>query len=199
AIATTLAYLYGHHPKLSDTNAFRVLAAASFLDLQVCRSVKFLVGGASLKVFHEMVSAGVEPNVHTYGALINGCGRAGEVAKAFGAYGILRSKVLSHNWDNEDELDKIENFTLSSSSANLGSVEALDKSKYMDDLRAVRNRTLSCLKHMLKEKLNLVLMLLKKLQKILRALSLGAPQTSSSSDPNEARRTAKLAKLDTLK
>lgn len=29
-----LAYLYGHHPKLNDTNAFRVLAAASFLDLQ---------------------------------------------------------------------------------------------------------------------------------------------------------------------
>ncbi|XP_050372465.1 uncharacterized protein LOC126790317 [Argentina anserina] len=34
AIATALAYLYGHHPKLSDGNAFRVLAAASFLDLQ---------------------------------------------------------------------------------------------------------------------------------------------------------------------
>ena len=43
-----------------------------------------------------MVSAGVEPNVHTYGALIDGCGRAGEVAKAFGAYGIMRSKVLLH-------------------------------------------------------------------------------------------------------
>lgn len=48
------------------------------------------------QVFHEMVSAGVEPNVHTYGALIDGCGRAGEVAKAFGAYGIMRSKVLLH-------------------------------------------------------------------------------------------------------
>lgn len=35
AIAMALAYLYGHHPKLNDTNAFRVLAAASFLDLQV--------------------------------------------------------------------------------------------------------------------------------------------------------------------
>lgn len=35
AIATSLAYLYGHHPKLNDSNAFRVLAAASFLDLQV--------------------------------------------------------------------------------------------------------------------------------------------------------------------
>ncbi|KAL5701247.1 hypothetical protein ACHQM5_026607 [Ranunculus cassubicifolius] len=34
AIAIALAYLYGHHPKLNDTNAFRVLAAASFLDLQ---------------------------------------------------------------------------------------------------------------------------------------------------------------------
>lgn len=34
AIAIALAYLYGHHPKLNDNNAFRVLAAASFLDLQ---------------------------------------------------------------------------------------------------------------------------------------------------------------------
>ncbi|KAK7854822.1 pentatricopeptide repeat-containing protein mrl1 [Quercus suber] len=39
-----------------------------------------------------MVNAGVEPNVHTYGALIDGCARAGQVAKAFGAYGIMRSK-----------------------------------------------------------------------------------------------------------
>lgn len=35
ATAVALAYLYGHHPKLNDNNAFRVLAAASFLDLQV--------------------------------------------------------------------------------------------------------------------------------------------------------------------
>ncbi|QHO37997.1 Putative germ cell-less protein-like 1-like [Arachis hypogaea] len=34
AITMALAYLYGHHPKLNDNNAFRVLAAASFLDLQ---------------------------------------------------------------------------------------------------------------------------------------------------------------------
>ncbi|KAG6483987.1 uncharacterized protein LOC122016308 isoform X1 [Zingiber officinale] len=34
AIAVALAYLYGHHPKLNNTNASRVLAAASFLDLQ---------------------------------------------------------------------------------------------------------------------------------------------------------------------
>ncbi|KAG9444555.1 hypothetical protein H6P81_015895 [Aristolochia fimbriata] len=34
AVTTCLAYLYGHHPKLNDSNAFRVLAAASFLDLQ---------------------------------------------------------------------------------------------------------------------------------------------------------------------
>lgn len=45
------------------------------------------------QVFHEMVNAGVEPNVHTYGALIDGCAKAGQIAKAFGAYGILRSKV----------------------------------------------------------------------------------------------------------
>ncbi|KAL8167189.1 hypothetical protein V2J09_008688 [Rumex salicifolius] len=35
AIALALAYLYGHYPKLNDSNAYRVLAAASFLDLQV--------------------------------------------------------------------------------------------------------------------------------------------------------------------
>jgi hypothetical protein len=35
AIAIALAYLYGQPPKLTDSNAFRVLAAASFLDLQV--------------------------------------------------------------------------------------------------------------------------------------------------------------------
>lgn len=35
AITLAFAYLYGHHPKLNDNNAFRVLAAASFLDLQV--------------------------------------------------------------------------------------------------------------------------------------------------------------------
>lgn len=40
-----------------------------------------------------MVNTGVEANVLTYGALIDGCARAGQVAKAFGAYGIMRSKV----------------------------------------------------------------------------------------------------------
>ncbi|XP_065863655.1 uncharacterized protein [Euphorbia lathyris] len=34
AIGMALAYLYGHLPKLNDNNAFRVLASASFLDLQ---------------------------------------------------------------------------------------------------------------------------------------------------------------------
>ncbi|GER33340.1 BTB/POZ domain-containing protein [Striga asiatica] len=34
AMEMALAYLYGHYPKLNDDNAFRVLAAASFLDLQ---------------------------------------------------------------------------------------------------------------------------------------------------------------------
>lgn len=34
AIAIALAFIYGHYPKLNDNNAFRVLAAASFLDLQ---------------------------------------------------------------------------------------------------------------------------------------------------------------------
>ncbi|XP_043721298.1 uncharacterized protein LOC122668824 isoform X1 [Telopea speciosissima] len=34
SIEMALAYLYGHHPTLNDSNAFRVLAAASFLDLQ---------------------------------------------------------------------------------------------------------------------------------------------------------------------
>ena len=35
AVCIALAYLYGHQPKLNDGNAFRVLAAASFLDLRV--------------------------------------------------------------------------------------------------------------------------------------------------------------------
>ena len=35
AVTIALAYFYGHHPKLNDINAFGVLAAASFLDLQV--------------------------------------------------------------------------------------------------------------------------------------------------------------------
>lgn len=39
AIAVGLAYLYGHYPKLDDSNAFRVLAVASFLDLQVLWSI----------------------------------------------------------------------------------------------------------------------------------------------------------------
>eukprot|EP01018_Ginkgo_biloba_P006204 Gb_33591 [translate_table: standard] len=34
AVAVALAYLYGHHPELKADNAFRVLAAASFFDLQ---------------------------------------------------------------------------------------------------------------------------------------------------------------------
>ena len=40
AVTMALAYLYGHYPKLNDRNAFRVLAVASFLDLQVlnCRN-----------------------------------------------------------------------------------------------------------------------------------------------------------------
>jgi hypothetical protein len=36
AVETALAYLYGH--QLDDSNAFRVLAAGSFLDLQVSYS-----------------------------------------------------------------------------------------------------------------------------------------------------------------
>lgn len=39
AIAMALAYLYGFHPQLNDKNAFRVLAAASFLDLQVIQII----------------------------------------------------------------------------------------------------------------------------------------------------------------
>ncbi|KAK2982671.1 hypothetical protein RJ640_027659 [Escallonia rubra] len=48
---------------------------------------------AAAHVFDEMVNAAVEPNVHTYGAFINGCAKAGQVAKAFGAYDIMRSKL----------------------------------------------------------------------------------------------------------
>ena len=35
AIAMALAYLYGHHPKLNDNNAFRVLAGLSFADPKI--------------------------------------------------------------------------------------------------------------------------------------------------------------------
>lgn len=37
---------------------------------------------------------GVEANVHTFGAMIDGCARAGQLPKAFGAYGIMISKVM---------------------------------------------------------------------------------------------------------
>lgn len=43
AVDMALAYLYGQHPKLNDSNAFRVLAAASFLDLQVNCSLSWLL------------------------------------------------------------------------------------------------------------------------------------------------------------
>lgn len=44
-------------------------------------------------MFHEMELHGVEPSVHTFGAMIDGCARAGQLPKAFGAYGIMISKV----------------------------------------------------------------------------------------------------------
>jgi pentatricopeptide repeat protein len=47
----------------------------------------------SQQVFHEMEMAGIEANAHTFGAMIDGCARAGELPKAFGAYGIMISKV----------------------------------------------------------------------------------------------------------
>lgn len=53
AIAMALAYLYGHHPKLNDNNAFRVLAAASFLDIQV--NILLLSMGLMLANFHSCV------------------------------------------------------------------------------------------------------------------------------------------------
>jgi len=37
---------------------------------------------------------GIEANVHTFGAMIDGCARAGHLPKAFGAYGIMISKVM---------------------------------------------------------------------------------------------------------
>lgn len=46
------------------------------------------------QIFHEMEVAGVEANVHTFGAMIDGCARAGQLPKAFGAYGIMISKVM---------------------------------------------------------------------------------------------------------
>lgn len=39
----------------------------------------------------------IDANVHTFGAMIDGCARAGQLPKAFGAYGIMMSKVCSLN------------------------------------------------------------------------------------------------------
>jgi len=55
AIAIALAYLYGYHPKLDDSNAFRVLAAASFLDLQVSLVVNLFIILGTSRVFMCMV------------------------------------------------------------------------------------------------------------------------------------------------
>lgn len=49
------------------------------------------------EVFHDMLSAGIEPNVNTYNALIDGCAKAGQVAKAFGACRIM--SVISVGFD----------------------------------------------------------------------------------------------------
>lgn len=40
-----------------------------------------------------METAGVKANAHTFGAMIDGCARAGQLPKAFGAYGIMMAKV----------------------------------------------------------------------------------------------------------
>ncbi|KAI7748542.1 hypothetical protein M8C21_024110, partial [Ambrosia artemisiifolia] len=65
--------------------------------IQVCRSQKAVKEAfcfvslipipilSTHNVFHEMVNFGVEPSIHTYGALIDGCAKAGQVSKAFGA------------------------------------------------------------------------------------------------------------------
>ena len=45
------------------------------------------------QIFHEMETAGVKANAHTFGAMIDGCARAGQLPKAFGAYGIMMAKV----------------------------------------------------------------------------------------------------------
>jgi pentatricopeptide repeat protein len=39
-----------------------------------------------------MEAAGIEANVHTFAAMIDGCARAGQLPKAFGVYGIMISK-----------------------------------------------------------------------------------------------------------
>ncbi len=41
-----------------------------------------------------MEAAGIEANVHTFAAMIDGCARAGQLPKAFGVYGIMISKVF---------------------------------------------------------------------------------------------------------
>ncbi|EFJ17144.1 hypothetical protein SELMODRAFT_115078, partial [Selaginella moellendorffii] len=46
------------------------------------------------QVYREMESVGVEANLLTYGAIIDGCARTGELAKAFGIYRIMLSKKI---------------------------------------------------------------------------------------------------------
>jgi len=46
-----------------------------------------------LQFFYQMESCGVKPNRHTMCVLIDGCGREGLVAKAFGIYGMMQAKV----------------------------------------------------------------------------------------------------------
>lgn len=42
---------------------------------------------------NEMETQGVEANVQTFGAMIDGCARAGDVPKAFGIYKKMLTKV----------------------------------------------------------------------------------------------------------
>lgn len=42
---------------------------------------------------NEMEAEGIEPNVKTYGAMIDGCARASDVPKAFGLYRKMLNKV----------------------------------------------------------------------------------------------------------
>lgn len=49
------------------------------------------------QVYHDMETAGLTPTIRTYHAMIDGCALAGQIAKAFGVYGIMISKVISRS------------------------------------------------------------------------------------------------------
>lgn len=50
---------------------------------------------SSWQFLNEMETEGIDANVQTFGAMIDGCARAGDVPKAFGIYKKMLNQVLN--------------------------------------------------------------------------------------------------------